>query len=83
MEEKVRKLEKENANLKEQMVKKNQRIEELDASLMRAILRIEELERRLGKDSHNSSNPRPVMAWVANLGSYEQRVKSAQVDKKD
>ena len=56
-EEDTRKLEKENAELKEQMAKKDQRIEELEASLMRAVLRIEELERRLGKDSHTSSKP--------------------------
>jgi transposase len=57
MEEELRKLEKENAILKEQLAKKDQRIEELEAYLMRAVLRIEELERRLGKDSHNSSKP--------------------------
>lgn len=39
------------------MAKKDQRIEELEAHLMRALLRIEELERRLGKESHNSSKP--------------------------
>jgi len=57
MEEEKRKLEKENALLKEQMAKKDQRIEELEVSLIRAVLRIEELERRVGKDSHNSSKP--------------------------
>jgi transposase len=56
-EEEIRKLEKENADLKEQIAKKDQRIEELEASLMRTLLRVEELERRLGKDSHNSSKP--------------------------
>jgi transposase len=56
-EEEARKQEKENAELKDQMAKKDQRIEELEAHLMRALLRIEELERRLGKDSHNSSKP--------------------------
>src|SRR5579859_6031521 len=40
-----------------QLAEKDQRIEELEALLMAALLRIEELERRLGKDSHNSSKP--------------------------
>lgn len=56
-EEEARKLQKENADLKEQLAKKDQRIEELEAFLMRAVLRVEELERRVGKDSHNSSKP--------------------------
>jgi transposase len=36
---------------------KDRRISELEGMLMAALLRIEELERRLGKDSHNSSKP--------------------------
>jgi transposase len=36
---------------------KDRRIAELEGMLMAALLRIEELERRLGKDSHNSSKP--------------------------
>ncbi len=56
-EEEARQLRKENAELKEAGARKDQRIEELEALLMRALLRIEELERRLGKDSHNSSKP--------------------------
>jgi transposase len=56
-EEETRKQGEELADLKEQMAKKDQRIEELEAYLMRALLRIEELKRRLGKDSHNSSKP--------------------------
>ncbi len=40
-----------------QLAEKDQRIEELESLLMAALLRIEELERRLGKDSHNSSKP--------------------------
>ena len=44
-------------NLKEEVAQKNRRIEELEALLMRALLRNEELERRLAKDSHNSSKP--------------------------
>jgi transposase len=45
------------ADLKEQAKQKEQRIEELEGLLIGALLRIEELERRLGKDSHNSSKP--------------------------
>jgi transposase len=50
-------LRKENAELKEELARKDQRIEELEGLLMSALLRIEELERRLAKDSHNSSKP--------------------------
>ncbi len=53
----ARELEKECTALKEELAQKNQRIEELEAQLITAVLRIEELERRLGKDSHNSSKP--------------------------
>lgn len=56
-EEEARELEKAYAELKEQAAQKDGRIEELEALLMRALLRIEELERRLAKDSHNSSKP--------------------------
>ena|SRR5258708_27344753 len=56
-EEEARELKKAYAELKEQAEQKDHRIEELEALLMRALLRIEELERRLGKDSHNSSKP--------------------------
>src|SRR5258708_17951708 len=56
-EEEARELKKAYAELKEQAEQKDHRIEELEALLMRAVLRIEELERRLGKDSHNSSKP--------------------------
>jgi transposase len=45
------------ARLQEQLVQKEQRIQELEGQLMGALLRIEELERRLAKDSHNSSLP--------------------------
>ena len=44
-------------NLKEEVAQKDRRIEELEALLMRALLRNYELERRLAKDSHNSSKP--------------------------
>jgi transposase len=54
-EEESQQLKKENAELKEALVRKDQRIEELEGLLMRALLRIDELERRLAKDSHNSS----------------------------
>lgn len=45
------------AILKEGSEQKDRRIEELEGLLIRAVLRIEELERRLAKDSHNSSKP--------------------------
>jgi len=57
MTEGARKLEKAYADLKEEAGVKDRRIEELEAHLMRALPRIEELERRIGKDSHNSSKP--------------------------
>lgn len=52
------------ADLKEEMGEKDRRIEELEGQLMGALLRIEELERRLAKDSHNSSKP----PWSDGLG---------------
>jgi 5-bromo-4-chloroindolyl phosphate hydrolysis protein len=52
-EEEARELEKAYTELKKQAAQKDGRIEELEALLMRALLRIEELERRLAKDSHN------------------------------
>jgi transposase len=45
------------ADLKDQLAQKEQRIQELEGLLMGALLRIEELERRVAKDSHNSSLP--------------------------
>ncbi len=56
-EEEARKLREENAALKTELAQKDDRIAELESLLMAALLRIEELERRLGKDSHNSSKP--------------------------
>ncbi len=56
-EEEASQLRKEDAELKEEVVRKQQRIEELEGLLMGALLRIEELERRLAKDSHNSHKP--------------------------
>ncbi len=56
-EEEIQQLRKENAELKEALAQKDQRIEELEGLLMRALLRIDEMERRLAKDSHNSSKP--------------------------
>lgn len=56
-EEEARELEQAYADLKEQAAQKDRRIEELEAHLMGALLRIEELERRQRKDSHNSSKP--------------------------
>jgi transposase len=56
-EEEAKHLAKAYEDLKEQAAQKDQRIEELEGLLMGALLRIEELERRLAKDSHNSSKP--------------------------
>ncbi len=56
-EEEARQLRQELAVLKEEAAQKDRRIEELEGLLMSALLRIEELERRLAKDSHNSSKP--------------------------
>jgi transposase len=56
-EEEASQLRKENAELKEELARKDQRIAELEGLLMSGLLRIEELERRLAKDSHNSSKP--------------------------
>jgi transposase len=56
-EEEVREIQKAYRELKEHVEQKDRRIEELEAFLMRALLRVEELERRLGKDSYNSSKP--------------------------
>jgi transposase len=56
-EEEIQQLLKENAELKDQCKQQQQRIQELEGLLLSALLRIEELERRLAKDSHNSSLP--------------------------
>src|SRR5450432_259427 len=56
-EEEIQHLLRENAELKDQWKQQQQRIQELEGLLMGALLRIEELEKRLAKDSHNSSNP--------------------------
>jgi len=56
-EEEMGQLKQAYANLKEEMAEKDRRIEELEGLLMGALLRLEELERRLAKDSHNSSKP--------------------------
>jgi transposase len=56
-EEEIAQLKQANADLKEEVVRKERRIEELEGQLMGALLRIEELERRQAKDSHNSSKP--------------------------
>jgi transposase len=56
-EEEASHLRKENAELKEELARKDQCIEELEGLLTSALLRIEELERRLAKESHNSSKP--------------------------
>lgn len=45
------------AQLKEQCMQQQQRIQEVEGLLLHALQRIEELERRLAKNSHNSSLP--------------------------
>lgn len=45
------------AHPKEESEQKDRRLEELEGLFMRAVLRIEELERRLAKDSHTSLKP--------------------------
>lgn len=54
---------------------KEQRIEELDGMLMGTLLRLEELERRLAKDSHTSSKP-PSSDGLARKG--KRRPKSGK-----
>ncbi len=56
-EEEARELREENIKLKEEAIQKDRRIEDLEGRLVSALLRLEELERRLAKDSHNSSKP--------------------------
>lgn len=57
MEEEIQRLQEENAELKATLAQKEQRIQELEGLLTGALLRIEALEKRLVKDSHNSSLP--------------------------
>src|SRR6266568_9363577 len=56
-EEEARRLRQENVDLKEEVARKDRRIGELEGRLLSALLRIEELERRLAKDSHKSHKP--------------------------
>ena len=56
-EEEIQRLREENAELKAALAQKEQRIQELEELLRGALLRIEEWEKRLVKDSHNSSLP--------------------------
>jgi transposase len=56
-EEEAKQLREAHEKLKEEVAQKDRRIEELEGLLISALLRIEELERRLAKDSHNSSKP--------------------------
>jgi transposase len=69
-EEEIHRLRKENADLHEAYARlweesqqKERHIEELEGRLLSALLRIEELERRLGKDSHNSHKPPSSDGW--------------------
>jgi transposase len=56
-EEEIQQLKKENAELKAACAQKDQRIEELEGLLMRALLRLDELERQVAKDSRTSHKP--------------------------
>ncbi|HEY1348277.1 MAG TPA: DUF6444 domain-containing protein [Ktedonobacteraceae bacterium] len=56
-EEEASQRRKENTERKEALARKDQRIEELEGLLRSALLRIEERERRLAKESQNSSKP--------------------------
>lgn len=56
-EEEIEQLKRENADLKAACAQKDQRIEELEGLLKRALLRIDELERRAAKDSRTSHKP--------------------------
>lgn len=53
-EEEENQLRQENAALKEAVAQKDRRIEELEGLLMSALLRIEELERRLASDARGT-----------------------------
>jgi transposase len=75
-EEEAKQLKQAYADLKEQVVQKDQRIEELEGLLIGAMLRIEELERRQAKDSHNSSKPPSSDGLGRKVG--KQRQKSEQ-----
>ena len=56
-EEEIRHLQQAYAELKEEAAQKDRRIEELEGLLLSARLCIEELKRRLAKDSHNRGLP--------------------------
>jgi transposase len=71
-EEEANRLRQENAELKEALAQRDRHIEELEGRLMSALLRIEELERRLAKDSHNSSKP-PSSDGLARKGKQHQK----------
>lgn len=72
-EEESRELEKAYAALKKEAAQKDSRIEELEALLMRASLRIEELERRLAKNSHTSHKPPPSDGLARKPGKQRQK----------
>jgi hypothetical protein len=55
----------------------DRRTEELEALLMRALLRNDELERRLAKDSHNSSKPPSSDGLKHHLKRRQKKSKSS------
>ncbi|HEU5378480.1 MAG TPA: DUF6444 domain-containing protein [Ktedonobacteraceae bacterium] len=77
IEEEANQLRQENAERKEAIAWRDRRIEELEGLLMSAVLQIEELERRLAKDSHNRSKP-PASAGLKRKGHpHKKRGKSS------
>ncbi len=75
-EEEVRDLEKAYAELKEQAAQKDGRIEELEVLLMRALLRIEELERGWRRIATTVASHPPATVLDASWASNAKRVPS-------
>jgi transposase len=71
-EEEANQLRQENTALKEALGEIERRIEELEGRLMSALRGIEELERRLAKDSQNSGKP-PSSDGLARRGKRRQK----------
>jgi hypothetical protein len=81
-EEEARELEQANADLKEQVAQKDRRIEELEACLIGALLRIEDWKDDKGKIVTTVANPLPVTAWGASHAPNGKRVAKHLVGKK-
>ena len=50
--------------MKDEILKRDKRIAELEETIKVLMLRIEDLERRLNQSSRNSSKP-PILRWIA------------------